>query len=206
MLIYFNEEATSNFDGIYDAEKLYPENSFSMIYSRSSDNKELAMNGVELTTGNVTVPVSVKVSVSGIHTLNFSDMSTFSPNAGMILTDLATNATQDIKANPVYTFSANVGDDPNRFVIFFTDVLNGISPVNGGSFNVYSSESTIFVQNASKSVNGTIMVYDMLGKKVMQKSLENGVMTRINTNLEKGFYLVSVITADGSYNQKVYIN
>ena len=108
--------------------------------------------------------------------------------------------------NPFYTFTATAGDDDARFSLYFTDVLYGINNLDN-TFKVYSYDNSIYIQNNDlKSTTGNVLVYDMIGKEMMQVKLGNDAITRINTNLNTGFYIVSVTTDKGVYNQKVYIN
>ena len=208
-IIHFREDAVgSNFDHLNDAFKFYNDyNNVSQLYFRTTDNVDVAMKTLQLVSGNIMYPLYMKVVNTGTYTLDVKDISTFSPNTGIILKDNKTNTTVDLKMNPVYTFNATAGDDNARFSLYFTDVLYGINKLDDNTFSVYSFENSIYIQNNDlKSTTGTVLVYDMIGKQMMQENLNGDAITRIYTNLNKGFYIVSVKTAKGVYNQKVYIN
>jgi hypothetical protein len=152
-------------------------------------------------------PVYMKVTNTGTYSIDASSVNTFSQNTGILLKDNKTNTTVDLKVNPVYTFTATAGDDDARFSLYFSNVLYGIEKLNNNAFTVYSYDNSIYIQNNDpKSSGGTIMVYDMIGKQMMQQNLNSDAITKINTNLNKGFYIVSIKTDNGVYNQKVYIN
>jgi hypothetical protein len=201
-----NQDATPNYDMKGDFYKMFQNSSDrSEIYSRTADNVNVVLNSLKPTTGTVAVPVYVNVGPTGTYTLTISE-NTYSAKTGILLRDTKTNTTVDLRTTPSYTFTATAGDDPARFIITFTDVLSGINNLSSNGFGFYSFENSIYVQNNTKNISGTITVYDMIGKEVVQTNLANDAITRINTNLNKGFYIVSVKTGDGLYSQKVYIN
>jgi hypothetical protein len=207
-IINFRDDGNgTEFNRILDAYKFFNEiTNPSQLYFKTSDNVEAAIKTLKLATGNVMYPLYMRVTSTGTYTLDVKEISTFSPNTGILLKDNKTNTTVDLKVNPVYTFTATAGDDNDRFGLYFTDVLYGINNLTGNTLKVYSYDKSIYIQNNDpKTTAGTVLVYDMIGKQIIQENL-NSSITRINTNLNKGFYIVSVKTDKGLYNQKIYIN
>jgi hypothetical protein len=201
MGIVFIENAAAGYDG-NDGRKLFGSVESPQLYSVTNDNENVIFNMLPL--GNNSVPVNLQVGANGNYTINADFVSSFSPNAEIVLTDKQENITQDLRVNPVYNFTAKVDDDANRFMLFFSNLL-AVNNVNESISKVWAVGSDIFVQMKDQSNNGSVMVYDMTGKKVMEKNL-NGIMTQLNTNLVNGIYVVSIVTNKGSYNQKVFIN
>lgn len=199
---------TTDFDRLLDSYKFFNNNTnVSQLYCKTTDNIDVVQKSLKLETGNVMYPVYMKVTSTGNYSIDATSISTFSQNTGIVLKDNKTNTTVDLKVNPVYTFTATAGDDDARFSLYFTDVLYGINNINNNIFKVYSYDNSIYIQNNDlKSTTGTVLIYDMIGKQMMQQNLNGDAITRINTNLNKGFYIVSIKTDNGSYNQKVYIN
>lgn len=198
--------ATANFDGESDFQKLFVNSADrSELYSTTNDKVNVVMNSMAPAAGTIAVPVSLNVGPTDTYTLTVTQ-NTFSAKTGILLRDNKNNTTTDLKTNPDYTFSATAGDDPARFTITFTDVLNGIGTLTNNNFGIYSYGNSIYIQNTTKNVNGSVTVYDMIGKQVYQGSLSNDLITKINTTFNQGFYIVSVKNADGISTQKVYIN
>jgi hypothetical protein len=154
--------------------------------------------------GNISVPVSLQVGANDNYSINADFVSSFSPNAEIVLTDKQTNVSLDLRIHPVYNFTAKVDDDANRFMLFFSNLL-AVNNINENISKVWAVGSDVFVQMKDQNSNGSVMVYDMTGKKVMDKNLE-GIMTQLKTNLVNGIYVVSIVTNEGSYNQKVFVN
>jgi hypothetical protein len=207
-IINFRDDANgAEFNRLLDAYKFFNEiTNPSQLYFKTSDNVYAAVKTLKLATGNVMYPLYIRVTSTGTYTLDVKEISTFSANTGILLKDNKTNTTIDLKANPVYTFTATAGDDDARFSLYFTDVLYGINNLTDNTFTIYSYDKSIYVQNNDPKLSaGTVLVYDIIGKQMLQENLNSGI-TRINANLNKGFYIVSVKTDKGVYNQKVYIN
>jgi hypothetical protein len=207
-IINFREDATgTDYNRLMDAYKLFNDITHaSQIYFKTTDDVDVATKTLKLENGNTMYPLYLKVTGTGTYSIEASDINTFGANTGISLKDNKTNITVDLKANPVYTFTASAGDDDARFTLYFSDVL-GINNMDNNAFKVYSFDNSIYIQNNElKNSNGTVLVYDMIGKEMMQEKLGSDAITRINTNLSTGFYIVSVKTNKGVYNQKVYIN
>jgi len=208
LIVMDDKDATSAYDNNGgDFMKMFINlDTRSEIFCKTSDDFNVVINSLKPTTGTIAVPVYMKVGNTGSYTLTASE-NTYSSKTGVLLRDTKTNTTVDLKTTPNYTFTAASNDDPARFLITFSDVLNGIKNLSNNGFGIYSFETSIYVQNnTSRNIEGRVIIYDMIGKQILQENLGNDAITRINTTLNKGFYIVSVITADGSYTQKVYIN
>jgi hypothetical protein len=207
-IINFREDANgTGYDRLMDAYKLFNDiTNASQIYFKTTDNVDLASKTLKLENGNTMYPLYLKVTGTGTYSIEASDINTFAATTGISLKDNKANITVDLKVNPVYTFTATAGDDDARFSLYFSDVL-GVNNMDNTAFKVYSYDNSIYIQNNElKNANGTVLVYDMIGKQMMQEKLGSDAITRINTNLNTGFYIVSVKTDKGVYNQKVYIN
>jgi len=207
-IINFREDANgTEYNRLMDAYKLFNDiTNASQLYFKTTDNIDVAVKTLKLENGNMMYPLYIKVVNTGTYSIESKDINTFGANTGISLKDNKTNTTVDLKVNPVYTFTATAGDDNARFTLYFSDVL-GINNMDNNAFKVYSFDNSIYIQNNElKNANGTVLVYDMIGKQMMQEKLGSDAITRINTNLHTGFYIVSVKTNKGVYNQKVYIN
>ena len=75
-------------------------------------------------------------------------------------------------------------------------------------FNIYSTHGAIVIQkNSASAEKGTVMVYDMLGKVIAERSLENNSETRIATdaNYAQAIYFVKITTENKSITKKICI-
>jgi hypothetical protein len=201
--IHFNQNATTAFDGQYDAFKLksYTANVPS-IYTVASDGKHLAINGLPEVEENNEIPVYFEAGTNGQYsiTANLQNL----PEAHVYLVDNKLSKTQNLSDNPVYTFAASTTDEPNRFKLTFKSVGIGETIVEQ-PFTIYATNNTVFVANTSAtSVKGEVYVYNTLGQVMAHQNL-NGDLTKINIAATTGYYLVKVITKDTTFTGKVFV-
>ena len=208
--IYFNDNATGNYNGKYDGSKLFRGSDVvGELYIKTTEGSDVAIKAYKPATGTVSSPLYFNVGATGTYTITASDLSSFSTRTAIQLLDKKTNQTIDLKANPVYTFSATNGDDPYRFDVLFTDVLNGVVSNNENPVKIYSAHSSIFVVNNTNNDlhNADVTICDMIGREVYKANITSGIneVTKINGSFNRGFYIVTVRTSSNVFTQKLYI-
>jgi hypothetical protein len=206
LAIYFHEIGSVIYNS-GDIRKLFTNNSIkSELYCRTNDNIDICMNALKPDSGNIVVPVYMNVGKPGIYTLEAKQINSFTPKTAIKLIDNLTSSTIDLRVNPIYTFTANEGDNPARFQIIFTDVLNGINDENENKAIIYTVGKTIYIDIAGmQKANNKVIIYDLVGKELLKKDLYNTI-TKISTNLSNGWYIVSISSDQMNTIQKVYLN
>lgn len=79
----------------------------------------------------------------------------------------------------------------------------------GSSFNIYPNPSNSILNIALKNgiTNGTLEVFDMLGKKAMSQTLNSDVFRSIDiSNLNSGLYLIKISFEGNSETKRFIIN
>jgi hypothetical protein len=190
----FDEQATSAFDGQFDAYKLM--SSFNeelpQIYTRTSD-VNLSINVLPFVQS---VPLSFLAGVDGNYSISIDE------SYGMeyiYLEDLMTGVTVDL-LNGDYLFDYSTGDNSDRFVLHFT--ILSIYDITSNTVQIYSSNDQVHII-LDKLYNGDIRVYDMMGREVKNQTIES---IEHELTLDGGcFYVVMVTTDESNYTEKVYI-
>jgi len=137
-IICFNENATESYDSEFDAYKFLINENINHLYSKTPEEFGLAINTLPniLLDNGISVPLSYNVVESGSYTITASELESFI-EASIILEDILTGTTSDLNENPIYYFTANPEDNPDRFIIHF-NVSSGetqdYSLVNGYQF------------------------------------------------------------------------
>ncbi|MCX6303790.1 MAG: T9SS type A sorting domain-containing protein [Bacteroidetes bacterium] len=205
MFVHFNAAATTQFDGGYDAYKLSSYNDkVPQIYTMGSDNSKLAINGLPELSENVQIPVYFKAGNAGQQVIT-ADVS--QANSTVYLTDLKTSATQNLRMNPTYTFTAQDGDAINRFLLHFAGV--GIDETTAASqpFSVYAANNTIsIISKTGTGIEGNVYIYNLVGQLLVQQKLTGSSRAAIALTAPTGYYLVKVVTSKNTYTTKVFIN
>ncbi len=202
--IHFNQNATTAFDGKYDAFKLksYSTNVPS-IYTVASDGNQLAINGLPEVEENSQIPVYFVAGKDGQYTLTANLQNL--PEAHVYLVDNKLSKTQNLSDNPVYTFAASTTDQPNRFKLTFNSV--GINePAGAEPLHVYMNGTNLNVTGVANA-NAEIHVTNMIGQVVLRGNTGGNTQTVLNTNkLQNGVYVVSLISGSKVVSTKIVVS
>jgi hypothetical protein len=201
MFVHFNDNATAAFDNEFDARKMYGEDYAPQLYSITA-NDVLAINELPLA-GNEIVDLGFKCNTNGEYNLNASGMESFDLSTPILLEDTKSNFVQDLRVNPVYTFSYVAGENANRFKLHFKSTT-GIGETANSGISVYSYVHNVVINNAT-TLAGEVWVYDMTGRVLNHSSLSSTGKTTIPMNVAIGTYMVKVVTSKAIVNQKVFI-
>ncbi len=119
-IICFNEYANESFDSEFDAYKFIINDNVNHLYSKTPEEFGLAINTLPniLLDNGISVPLSYNVVESGNYTITATELESFFEEI-IILEDILLGTTTDLNENPIYIFTANPEDDPNRFIIHF---------------------------------------------------------------------------------------
>jgi len=205
-VLTFNDGVSSEYDQS-DSKKMFTdENDYPQIFTLTSDNVKVAINGLpELTSSEVyTVPLGFTSNVVGTCTLNATNLDGFIPDAKVYLEDAQQNVIQDLRQTSTYTFTSGVVDDANRFKLHFTLSPLGMSDSYSTSVTSYSYNNTIYV-NISAAGTGTIELFNVLGEKIISQQSVKG-LNKLQTNLSKGVYIVKVQNGANVVTEKVMID
>jgi len=201
-VVYFKDQATTNFDTETDAFKLYSSvanvphiytftNNLGVRYSINS----LPTDAID----NQEVPIGVYVSNSGTYTINV-DKFNFSPETNIVIEDLKNGNKTSLKKDASYTFAYEAGETENRFVLHFNNTSNTVSE-NINTISVFANQKNIYINNIENQ-NGTVNVYNVLGQTVLKSDLK----TVITTTLYTGIYVIEIITNNQKVVKQIMIN
>lgn len=172
-------EATTDFDGDYDAVKLFGEVAeAAQLYSLGSS--ELAINSTPSTNP---VQVGMRAGASGRYTITATEVNDL---AYVTLEDTKTGKFTNLKSGS-YSFEFVAGENEQRFVLHFDQL-----PVNSNN-SIYAVKSTVHVdlQNA-----GDIFIYSVSGQLVAKAKGNVGENTFNLTNT--GNYIVKVVFTEAT--------
>jgi hypothetical protein len=201
-IVAFNPVSTSGFDSNCDAYKLFGIAEAPQLYSIIQDNV-LAINSLPAIESNSDVALGFKIGSENTYTLTISGIESFGASTPVILEDLKTNTTQDLRKNPEYSFSAAPGDAEHRFNLHFNN-YTGIGENAAITVGIYSCKQMVNIGNP-KALKGYIQIYDLTGRLLSSNKLTGNSSDMINMGNYTGSLLVKVITAKGITTGKVIV-
>ena len=207
LAVYFDDNLTKGYDPGNDAKKITGDALAPQIFT-TSEGLELAVNAQPFTNGNVVVPMSFRAGLPGSYMLSAGETESFAPETSVTLEDLLEGTTTDLRSEPVYTFSHSPADDPARFLLHFgVKSLGTPGSTSPAEVSVYAFDGSIYITKKSQgALSGDVYVFDILGRTVLTQDLGGQSPARLQVPSGAGYYIVKVVTQDGTIVRKVYLN
>jgi hypothetical protein len=201
--VFFNTDATSSFDKNYDADKLLSTQGQPTIYSFAANRPERRM-GINTLTSIVespTVPVAFLPGTNGSYTISADGINTFDPTSYIYLEDLQTGTMHNLR-DGAYTFTSNVNDSRNRFVLHFTPAaeLKAVDATcsTGGTIGIKQDGPAVW--NYAVTTNQGVLMSSgtvSAGNDAIVSNLATGVYT-ITLSNNSGYTVVKNIQVNGA--------
>ncbi len=202
--VYFEKNATADFDSKYDAAKVQT-NAGVTLYTRIGEQK-ISINGQANFETETQIPLIFYVPQNGNYTFETNELSHFGAKTEIYLEDKSTNKLVDLRQNKSYSFSANTGTDANRFVLRFSKPLSELQAEN---IILYPNPTADylkirFLNNYEGEVK--IKVLDLQGRvfQTFETKKSKGVFEQNLKvmDLSKGVYLLDIQTLAGKLTKK----
>lgn len=213
LVVRFNEKATTSVDKRFDAYKFSKVAGALNIWTTTGE-VDYSINGLPFPETTVEIPVGIYAKAVGTFNLKSSELNKLD-NYSIILKDLSTNKSVNLKEGGFIAFEATEGMINDRFILSVTKSTTATNEIaeNDKKFNIYYASGFLNIQSLSDEYNdtrGSITVYDLSGRKVFQQvGVEwpnKGEIIRINLNAAKrGLYLIEVKAGSLKYVEKVAI-
>jgi len=199
-IIAFNPEATEGFDPLYDSYFLA---GYAPLLYSTAENENYALNTLPGQTEEQVIPMGFVKNGSDGFSIELIENGTEST---VYLTDIKTNTTQNLSNNPIYAFTAEEGDNPNRFLLQFKAVGIDDEPALGATLPimVWNHGNLLTIGNPEQH-SGEILAYNITGQTVLTANLENITKQTISHQLGAGIYVVQVNAAGKVKNQKIIV-
>ncbi len=192
-VVRFMSEVTPEFDGQYDALKLfgYVDES-AQIYTLGST--PLAINST--VPGTNEVALGIRANQAGVYTIAATE---FEDIPFLTLEDTKTGIYTDIVSKS-YSFAFEPGENEVRFMLHFSST--SVKETETASINIYSYQKTAYIDMMHMD-KGEIYIYNTAGQLILTVQAEKGINEIALP--ETGIYIVKVISKDNSLVKKVFI-
>lgn len=188
-VIRFIAGATADFDGSYDAWKLFSFNpSVPNLFTKSSAGDELAINTMPAFVSSITMEAFLKISTAGTYTISAEELEMFSGGVKIILKDLVSNQLYDLRTSNTYTINLPVIAEtaPARFQVFFS--YPAATQISNATCS-HCLDGAVTVTKAGET-NWQYLVKDTAGKNVAAGTAS--AFTHNIDSLASGNYTVAI--------------
>ncbi len=202
-LVYFDPEATNQFDPEFDAEKLFnlqagcPE-----IYSVSDPYHYLCMN--ILAEEPVSVPLGISFQAEDTLLLSAFDFDGIPDETGIFLEDKLLNCLINFREQSEYSFFHHSFQEETRFTLHFMDAASHPELQLPDAPGFWCSGNGLFLSNPSNTA-GTCHVFALDGRLVEEFEISGGSQV-VRLNVPAGLYLVYLSVPGRTITGKAFIN
>ena len=202
--IRFSRNVTNGFDLMDDANKITAPNAQPTLKTRYR-GVEYSINSLNLEDHPMTVPMDLIPGVTGEFRFSAKHLDQFDVEAHVYLEDLKLDKIQELTVNPVYMFSANESDDPERFLLHFR--LGEEEPMfTGDEMVIYAHNQSAFVFLPELEGRAELEVFNALGDLVYQTTDLYEGKNEINLiNIATGAYILRATVNGHSTTRKVIL-
>jgi fibronectin-binding autotransporter adhesin len=190
-LVRIHENASTNFDSSLDGFKIYSNNPQVPSIATISNGVDFSINSLPSSTTNFSIPVKVKVGVSGTYELKLSGIDALASQGCVVLEDKVLGTQTQLNEGTVYSFNMDAAYSSIRFVIH----VAAPTLVNTKNSTCTSeADGSILIEGTG---NGTTLNYVVLnhnGNSVAEGVVNNG--GAIVSGLDNGTYTVNFSNAN----------
>jgi hypothetical protein len=209
MVIYFNNDASWNFDKEYDALKLMNTDLLvPSIYSVSSDASKLSINALPRLADTISIiPIGLKTERDGWISFHARDIENIPADLHVYFADSRTGICHNLLLNRDARINLDAGLYEGRFSLIFSLKDLQYKPGGNENFYAYSFAGILYVyMKLDPGEKGILSVYNMIGQPVYHSELYINGFQQIPTDLKTGIYVISLSSSKGNYQKKLFIS
>lgn len=205
-LFQFVDGSEYGYETSYDASKIMNP-SLNVYTTISGDN--YAINAIPGGDESVIVGLGYSTRMSGTHGFQFDGLNILNGYNQVYLRDLMNGTITEITSSDTYTFNTEVGEFSDRFEIIFA---NSVTAIENMKVNenvkiypnpIFSDKVTVNVLDNSGDVN--VVVTDIIGRVVANKSFNGGEEIKFNKPSISGQYFVKVKTPKTTVTKTLFV-
>jgi len=210
LCIYFDIKATYNFDGQYDAYKLFnTDMSVTNYYSFGNDGSRLSIDALPLNDDSFCkVRLGLKTERSGDVIFMIKDIIGVFNYEYISITDVITGKTQDLLSGQQYKVILPAGDYQNRFFLnlsnIIADIPDGVPETDW--FNIYSSKGILKAEiNLPACENGALKIHNLTGQTLYIYEINQPGYHEFSPVIKTGIYIVTFTVSKMMASKKIFI-
>lgn len=211
LVIYDEPQATSEFDGKYDALKLLnTDAAVTNFYSFSASGRQLSINGLPIGESSFSVRLGLKTDRTGNVVIKIRDISGELSSMKINLYDSENNSETDLLTSS-YQLSLEAGVYDDRFILNFSAplVLSDDGPVPGmagSTFSIYTYHGVIRTSIGEFiSCPGHLYIHDLKGSLVYTSEIAAPGIIDLPLSPGSGIYIATFVNRTARYTAKLVL-
>ncbi len=208
MVVYFSNDARTEFDAAYDALKIMnTDTGVPNIYAITDDSRELSINALPYpTAGTYVVNLALTAKAKGTVIFKASEILNIPSGYKVYLKDAFTGRIQNLQSSPEYRFEINNESYTDRFKLIFSTETIAQEAFGTASYNAYTKDGNVYLNLKLSEEQVAVSVCDLTGRILLQTNIYGEGHHRIGKLTGAGVYIVSIYTDMGILSKKVYLN
>jgi hypothetical protein len=198
--IHIADGTTAAFDSSADAFKLFGDDSFPQIFTKSTDDSELSINTQP---AFESIPIECKISTAGAYKLTFAGMGSFLASQALTVEDKKDNIFINIRNFDSYSFTSGGLNESGRFMLHFYEV--GIGEDQAELFFAWSNGQELFIDASDIQTKVRINLYSLTGQRVLV--IDNRILpSKVSlAGIKPGIYMLQISDGKNYYSKKILV-
>ncbi len=203
-VIGFDNNATDEYDLNFDSHFFPGIAGAPVMYSVTPSLAQLSTNIMPFHMASV--PVYFQKGNASDYTMIATNVESFAGDGSIILEDLITGTTQDLRLDHDYNFASASGDPIWRFIVHFSG-FTGVPEKQDRPITVFSREKIISILNPEGIKIRDVSIHDLHGKELFHRVKVKDKLLKIDmSSIQTGYYMVRISFGRESFTRKVVVN
>ena len=164
------------------------------------DGQEYGIQGKAAFVDTDVVPMHLKVETAGTYSVSIDhSIGVFTNGQSIYLKDNVLSSLHNLSQG-AYSFTSEAGSFANRFEVVYRDAALGVDvpTLTEKQVVIYKNQVNDFVITTGNFEMGTVKVFDVRGRLLLEKQNINATQTTITAGLSNEVLLVQIATTDGT--------
>lgn len=208
-VIYFDNQATPEFDGQYDALKLLNTDTYvPSLFSVTPGASRLSINGMPPPGGKtLLVPLGIITRVDGTIKFRVPALDPSLATMKINLIDSVAGVKREIAQNSEYSVDLKAGDYTGRFFLKFAEVTTSVSrqtEEDPGILEATANDGILRLKISSvEDPAGSIRIFDLTGRMLHEEAVREAGYYEYPGLRSNGIYIITYRTGNITVSKKV---
>lgn len=209
LVIYFEDKATFNFEGQFDALKMFnTDYNVTNFYSFGADGSKLSINALPLQTDTIgMVRLGINIPRDGEIIFRIKLIQGELSGNTVIIYDSISDTRINLFPDKDYRVKLVEGGYTDRFYLDFNEfaITSAVSPEDQDLLKIYSARGSIVAEvNTPVQNYATLRICNLLGQTLFLRRIYESGHHEFRPSLDEGIYLVKFTNENSTSSKKIF--